>query len=84
MVQQNETPGKNKNMQKHCRTYSNVCWQLTLKAKNEMDFLRRAASISRLQHIPNEEVRRRTRNVDKVESRQLIWYGHVIRTREER
>lgn len=74
-------------------TYGSECWQLTAKDKNnigttEMDFLRRACRVSRMEHVRNEEIRRRTRQVystvDRVETKQLIWYGHVMRMTETR
>ena len=74
-------------------TYGAECWQLTSRNWKrietvEMDFLRRASRISRLDHIPNEEIRRYTRRVyttaDRIETRQLIWYGHVMRMLEDR
>lgn len=74
-------------------TYGAECWQLTEKNKKtietvEMDFLRRACKISRLEHIPNEDIRRQTGRVctsmDRVETRKLVWYGHVMRMPEER
>jgi len=72
-------------------TYGAECWQLSSSNKRkietvEMDFLRRASKISRLDHIPNEEIRRRTNRihttVERIETRQLIWYGHVMRMEE--
>jgi Reverse transcriptase (RNA-dependent DNA polymerase) len=74
-------------------TYGSECWQLSVKDKRaietvEMDYLRRACRISMLDHIPNEEIRRRTKRVftssDRIESRQLIWYGHVMRMTDDR
>ena len=41
-----------------------------------------------MEHIPNEEIRRRTGRVftsaDRIESKQLLWYGHVNRMNQER
>lgn len=74
-------------------TYGAECWQITSRDKRlieaaEMDYLRRACRVSRMEHIPNEEIRRRTNRtytaVDRIESRQLIWYGHVMRMSEDR
>lgn len=74
-------------------TYGSECWQLTEAARRkidavEMDFLRRSCRISRLEHIPNIEIRRRTnrihRTTERIETRQLIWYGHVRRMEEHR
>lgn len=54
----------------------------------EMDFLRRACQISRTEHIRNEDIRRKTGKVfttiDNIETRQLVWYGHVMRAGEDR
>ncbi|XP_044755011.1 uncharacterized protein LOC123313964 [Coccinella septempunctata] len=69
-------------------TYGSECWQLSVKNKRsidtvEVDFLRRANRVSRLEHIPNAEIRRRSKRVhttsEQIETRQLIWYGHVMR-----
>ena len=74
-------------------TYGAECWQFTAKERRmvesvEMDFLRRACRISRMEHIRNEEIRQRTRRIytstDNIESRQLLWYGHVKRMGGER
>ncbi|KAJ3659928.1 hypothetical protein Zmor_011590 [Zophobas morio] len=74
-------------------TYGSECWQMTEKSKRqlevvEMDYLRRACRISKLEHIPNTEIRRKTgriyNTVDTVESKQLLWYGHVMRMGDER
>ena len=49
----------------------------------EMDFLRSACNISSMQHVRNEDIRRKTGRVfttaERIESRQLLWYGHVMR-----
>ncbi|XP_030760429.1 uncharacterized protein LOC115885607 [Sitophilus oryzae] len=47
-------------------TYGAECWQFTAKERRmvesvEMDFLRRACRISRMEHIRSEEIRQRTR-----------------------
>ncbi|XP_030750903.1 uncharacterized protein LOC115878509 [Sitophilus oryzae] len=74
-------------------TYGAECWQFTAKERRmvesvEMDFLRRACRILRMEHIRNEEIRQRTRRIytstDNIESRQLLWYGHVKRVGWER
>lgn len=74
-------------------TYGSECWQLTESSRRkidavEMDFLRRSCRISRLEHIPNIEIRQRTnrifRTTERIETRQLIWYGHVRRMEEHR
>lgn len=74
-------------------TYGAECWQLTDRNKEklkavEMDFLRRACRVSRLDHVRNDIIRERA-NVtvsitDKIESRQLVWYGHIKRMNDER
>ncbi|CAH1975789.1 unnamed protein product [Acanthoscelides obtectus] len=72
--------------------YGAECRQLTkienqLKAV-EMDFLRRSCRLSRLDHIRNDMIRERTcvqdTIVDRVERRQLVWYGDVMRIADER
>lgn len=74
-------------------SYGSECWQLTKKGKKtietvEMDYMRRACQISKMEHIPNQEIRRRTGRIhtsaDRIETRQLIWYGHVMRMEEHR
>ncbi|KAK4873911.1 hypothetical protein RN001_013271 [Aquatica leii] len=54
----------------------------------EMDYLRPSCRISRQEHIQNEQIRRRTRRVhttvERVETRQLVWYGHVKRMSDDR
>lgn len=53
-----------------------------------MDTIRRSIKISRRGRIQNEEVRRRMNTDetlhDDIERKQLIWYGHVLSTRDER
>lgn len=74
-------------------TYGAECWQMTKNDRKvidtvEMDFLRRACQVSKIEHIRNEDIRRRTKriytSIDRIETRQLIWYGHVQRMNEER
>ncbi|XP_050502979.1 uncharacterized protein LOC126882213 [Diabrotica virgifera virgifera] len=74
-------------------TYGAEVWQMTKKERKrievvEMDYLRRACGISKKDHIRNEDIRRRTHtvysSVDKIETRQLVWYGHVKRMNEDR
>ena len=52
-----------------------------------MDFWRRACGVSRLEHVQNDEIRRRVhRNqdiMDTINMKRLIWYGHVQRMPEE-
>jgi len=53
-----------------------------------MDFWRRACGVSRLEHVRNDEIRRRidrNKNImDTINIKRLIWYGHVQRMPEER
>lgn len=74
-------------------TYGAECWQMSISDKEkidvvEMDFLRRACRISRLDRVRNEDIRRRTGRIfttsERIESRQLIWYGHVQRMGDQR
>lgn len=74
-------------------TYSSECWQVSDRNRQkleavEMDFLRRACRISRLEHVRNEEIRNRTNMTetisDKIEEQKLRWYGHVMRMGNER
>lgn len=74
-------------------SYGSECWQLTSQEKNkiltvEMDFLRRSCRISRSDHIRNDEIRQRTKVtetvIDRIEYKQLMWYGHVKRMENER
>jgi hypothetical protein len=56
----------------------------------EMDYSWRAEGISRLERKRNERVREIHMGVDgntiikDIRKKQLIWYGHVKRTEEER
>ena len=51
-------------------------------------FRRRACGVSRLDHVRNEEIRRRVQRdkdiMDTINMKRLIWYGHVQRMPEER
>ena len=74
-------------------TYGSETWEINkrngkrLKAL-EMDFWRGACGVSRLEHVRNDEIRRRVhRNkdiMDTINMKRLIWYGHVQRMTEER
>ena len=41
-----------------------------------------------MQHVRNEAIRRKTGRVfttaERIESRQLLWYGHLLRMKEKR
>lgn len=73
--------------------YGCETWQLTSRMEQrllslEMDFWRRSARISKLQHIPNITIRE-IMNVEKtildhIQEKQLSWYGHVQRMSEHR
>ncbi|CAH1995640.1 unnamed protein product [Acanthoscelides obtectus] len=67
-------------------------WQLTSKIEDqlkavEMDVLRRSCRVSSLDYIRNDMIRARTfvkdTMVDRVERRQLVWYGLVMRMADE-
>jgi hypothetical protein len=53
-----------------------------------MDFLRRSCGISRLDHVRNDRMKEimdlDKTIIDRVEVKQLVWYGHLQRTSEER
>ncbi|KAF2888597.1 hypothetical protein ILUMI_17576, partial [Ignelater luminosus] len=72
-------------------TYESECWQMSVKRRVdavEMDFLRRSCRVSKIERIPNEVIRRRTKRTDttteRIETRQLIWYGHVRKMENDR
>lgn len=74
-------------------TYGSESWELTQKNKEklkaiEMDHLRRSLRISRREHVSNEEIRERAQSqyniVDRIQERQLLWLGHVLRMGEDR
>jgi hypothetical protein len=54
----------------------------------EMDYLRRSARVSRLQHVNNQEIRTRMNaeesKIDRIKNKCLTWLGHVLRMEEER
>jgi hypothetical protein len=53
-----------------------------------MDFLRRSCGISRVDHVWNDRIKEimdlDKTIIDRVEERQLVWYGHLQRMSEER
>ena len=74
-------------------SYGSECWQLTESAKRkidtvEMDYLRRSCRISRFDRVTNAEIRRRTNRIhttsERIETRQLIWFGHMQRMADSR
>lgn len=74
-------------------TYGSEVWELTGRNKArlkalEMDYWRRSCGVSRLEHITNEEIRRRMEVdgtiIDTIENKRLLWYGHMQRMTNER
>jgi hypothetical protein len=53
-----------------------------------MDYLRRSARVSRLEHVSNEEIRKRMdvegSAIERIQKGGLNWSGHVLRMRDER
>jgi hypothetical protein len=53
-----------------------------------MDYLRRSARVSRLEHISNQEIRTRMNAeesiMDRIKNKGLKCFGHVLRMEEER
>jgi hypothetical protein len=53
-----------------------------------MDFLRRSCGISTLDHVRNDRIKEimdlDKTNIDRVEEKQLVLYGHLQRMSEER
>ena len=73
--------------------YGTESWTLTRQEEQkilvaEMSWLRKILGISRLQHIRNDEIRRRTgmevTTVDRIKTRRLRWFGHVSRMESNR
>jgi hypothetical protein len=54
----------------------------------EMDYLRRGAIVSRLEHMSNEKIRKRMdaegSAIERIQKRGLNWFGHVLRMGDER
>jgi hypothetical protein len=54
----------------------------------EMDYLHRSAVVSRLEHIRNEDIRKRMdaeeSAIERIQKRGLNWFGHVLRMGDER
>jgi hypothetical protein len=73
--------------------YGVETWEITEANKKklqafQMDFLRRSCRISRLYHVRNDRIKEimdldKTIN-DRVEEKQLVWYGHLQGMSEER
>lgn len=73
--------------------YGSEVWQINQQQERkllatEMDFWRRSARVSRLDHIRNERIREmmnvETDMVQQIQHKQLQWYGHVERMQDER
>jgi hypothetical protein len=73
--------------------YGAETWEITEANKNklqafQMDFLQRSCGISRLDHVRNDRIKEimdlDKMIIDRVEERQLVWYGHLQRMSEER
>jgi hypothetical protein len=62
--------------------------QVVILQAVEMDYLRRNARKSKLETVPDEEIRRIMQAegtvLDRIEGRKLRWFGHVTRMPEER
>lgn len=73
--------------------YGSEIWTINADLKRrlnavEMDYLRRSARTSRLQHVTNEVIRDRLHAresvLDRIEIRSLRWFGHLMRMPEHR
>jgi hypothetical protein len=73
--------------------YGAEAWEITEANKRklqafQMDFLRRNCGISRLDHVRNDRIKEimdlDKTIIDRVEEKQLVWYGHLQRMSEER
>lgn len=54
----------------------------------EIDFLQLSTSMSRRERVTNEKIQRRTNRqetiMEEILKKQLMWYGHVNRTNNEK
>ena len=82
-----------RNIVQSVRTYGAEVWDVSAKNKNkllstEMDYLRRSCRLRRVDRVRNETIRNmmgvERDIVDKVQRKQLVWYGHTCRMDEER
>jgi hypothetical protein len=73
--------------------YGNEIWTLNEYYRKrlqavEMDYLRKSAGVSRLEHTSNQEIRTRMNAeesiIDRIKNKGLDWFGHVLRMEEER
>lgn len=74
-------------------SYGCEVWSMNADIKRkliavEMDYLRRSAGVSRMEHVTNIEIRNRMGAnetvVDRVEKRSLKWFGHLLRMPDDR
>jgi hypothetical protein len=73
--------------------YGAEIWEITETNKKklqafQMDFLGRSCGISRSDHVRNDRIKEimdlDKTIIDRVEEKQLVWYGHLQRMSEER
>jgi hypothetical protein len=54
----------------------------------EMDYLRRSARVSRLEHVSNQEIRTRMNAeesiIDRIKNKGLNWFGHLLKMEVDR
>ena len=68
-------------------------WEVSKRNENrlralQMDWARRSCRVSRIEHITNEEIKRKINMsstiIDVVEGKRLMWYGHLRRMNSNR
>lgn len=73
--------------------YNSETWDMNRRNERrlqavEMDAMRRSCGVSRLEHIPNTNIKDRMNMegdiVDRIEGKRLTWYGHLKRMSENR
>ncbi|KAJ9593282.1 hypothetical protein L9F63_015157, partial [Diploptera punctata] len=73
--------------------YGSEVWTISKYYKNrlialEMDYLRRSARKSKLEHVTNKEIRNIMEAeeiiIERIEEKELKWLGHVLRMEDER
>ncbi|KAK4883930.1 hypothetical protein RN001_000201 [Aquatica leii] len=74
-------------------TYGSEIWVLNKRDRDrllalEMDYWRRSNGTSRLEHVRNEQIRQDMKVdktiIDTIETKRLLWYGHLERMEETR
>ena len=74
-------------------TYGSEVWTINNYYKNrllalEMDYLRRSAKKSKLEHTTNKEIRNimdaEESIIERIEKKEIRWLGHVLRMDEDR